>query len=164
MRLSSSETADLLKRLGDERRTEVLPAEDEFAMEDMIPDTDVVVTSTVGGYIKRVTVDTFRAQNRGGRGVVGISNLKREDVVSKFFVATTHQHVLFFTNKGPCVSSARLRNSRYDAPSARYGVGQSLDLAAGRASDGRLPDFEFRRRALSRHGDAPRRHQEIATF
>ncbi len=98
--LIKSETADIVKRLGDARRTEVLPAEDEFAMEDMIPDTDVVVTSTVGGYIKRVSVDTFRAQNRGGRGVVGIANLKREDVVSKFFVATTHQHVMFFTNKG----------------------------------------------------------------
>lgn len=109
--LIKGETADLLKRLGDERRTQVLPAEDEFAMEDMIPDIDVVVTSTVGGYIKRVTVDTFRAQNRGGRGVVGISNLKREDVVSKFFVATTHQHIMFFTNKG---RAYRLRT--YEVP------------------------------------------------
>ena len=95
-----SETEDVKKRFGDKRRTEIIPMEDEFAIEDMIPDTEVVVTSTVGGYIKRVTVDTFRAQNRGGRGVVGISNLKREDVVQNFFIATTHQHILFFTNKG----------------------------------------------------------------
>ena len=95
-----SETEDVKKRFGDARRTQIVPMEDEFAIEDMIPDTEVVVTSTVGGYIKRVTVDTFRAQNRGGRGVVGISNLKREDVVQNFFVATTHQHILFFTNKG----------------------------------------------------------------
>ncbi len=58
------------------------------------------MTYTVGGYIKRVTVDTFRTQSRGGRGVTGISNLKREDVVRNFFVTKTHDHVLFFTNKG----------------------------------------------------------------
>jgi DNA gyrase subunit A len=60
----------------------------------------VVVTYTVGGYIKRVSVDTFKTQNRGGRGVIGISNLKREDVVRNFFITKTHDHVLFFTNKG----------------------------------------------------------------
>ena len=95
-----TEALDLKKRFGDERRTEVAPAEDEFSIEELIPDTDVVVTYTVGGYIKRVSVDTFRAQNRGGRGVIGIANLKREDVVRNFFMATTHQHVLFFTNRG----------------------------------------------------------------
>ena len=95
-----SESLDLKKRLGDERRTLIVPAENEFAIEDFIADTDVVVTSTVGGYIKRVSVDTFRAQNRGGRGVTGIANLKKEDVVQNFFIATTHQHILFFTNKG----------------------------------------------------------------
>ena len=95
-----SEALDLKKRFGDERRTEIAPAEDEFSIEELIPDTDVVVTYTVGGYIKRVSIDTFRAQQRGGRGVVGIANLKREDVVRNFFMATTHQHVLFFTNRG----------------------------------------------------------------
>jgi DNA gyrase subunit A len=94
------ESLDLKKRFGDERKTQIVPLDAEFNMEDFIADTPVVVTSTVGGYIKRVSVDTFRAQNRGGRGVVGIANLKREDVVSNFFMATTHQHVLFFTNKG----------------------------------------------------------------
>ena len=95
-----TEALDLKKRFGDERRTEIAPAEDEFSIEELIPDIDVVVTYTVGGYIKRVSVDTFRAQNRGGRGVIGISHLKREDVVRNFFMATTHQHVLFFTNRG----------------------------------------------------------------
>jgi DNA gyrase subunit A len=69
-------------------------------MEQLVPNVDVVVTYTVGGYIKRVSVDTFRTQNRGGRGVTGISNLKREDVVRNFFMTKTHDHVLFFTNKG----------------------------------------------------------------
>ncbi len=95
-----SETLDVKKRFGDERRTDVQPAEDEISMEQLVPNVDVVVTYTVGGYIKRVSVDTFRTQNRGGRGVTGISNLKREDVVRNFFVTKTHDHVLFFTNKG----------------------------------------------------------------
>jgi DNA gyrase subunit A len=95
-----SEALDLKKRFGDERRTTIGHAEDELDLEDIIPDTATVVTSTVGGYIKRVSVDTFRAQNRGGRGVIGISNLKKEDVVQNFFMTTTHKTVLFFTNKG----------------------------------------------------------------
>jgi DNA gyrase subunit A len=117
-----TEAVDLKKRFGDERRTQIFPAEDEFAIEDMIPDTEVVVTSTVGGYIKRVSVDTFRAQNRGGRGVTGIANLKKEDVVQNFFTATTHQHILFFTNKG---RAYRLR--AYEIPdSTRQARGTAL--------------------------------------
>jgi DNA gyrase subunit A len=95
-----SEAADLKKRFGDERRTDIVPAEDEISVEQLVPNVDVVVTYTVGGYIKRVSVDTFRTQNRGGRGVIGIANLKREDVVRNFFITKTHDHVLFFTNKG----------------------------------------------------------------
>ncbi|MBV9718844.1 MAG: DNA gyrase subunit A [Candidatus Eremiobacteraeota bacterium] len=95
-----NEALDLKKRFGDERRTTIEPAEDEISIEQITPNIDVVVTYTVGGYIKRVTVDTFRTQSRGGRGVTGISNLKREDVVSNFFVTKTHDHVLFFTNMG----------------------------------------------------------------
>ncbi len=94
------ETLDVKKRFGDERRTSIEPAEDELSIEQITPNIDVVVTYTVGGYIKRVTLDTFRTQSRGGRGVTGISNLKREDVVSNFFITKTHDHVLFFTNKG----------------------------------------------------------------
>src|SRR4029078_4022341 len=95
-----ADAADIKKRFGDERRTIIMAAEGEFSIADMVADTPVVITVTAGGYIKRVSVDTFRQQNRGGRGVVGIGNLKREDVVRNFFVATTHQTVLFFTNKG----------------------------------------------------------------
>jgi DNA gyrase subunit A len=94
------ETLELKRRYGDERRTSIEAAENEISMEQLIPNVDVVVTYTVGGYIKRVGVDTFRTQNRGGRGVTGISNLKREDVVRNFFMTKTHDHVLFFTNKG----------------------------------------------------------------
>jgi DNA gyrase subunit A len=117
-----TETLDIRKRFGDARRTPVEALEGELSIEDIIADTDVVITSTVGGYIKRVSVDTFRQQNRGGRGVVGISNLKKEDVVANFFVATTHQHVLFFTNKG---RAYRLR--AYEIPdSTRQARGTAL--------------------------------------
>jgi DNA gyrase subunit A len=117
-----TETLDVRKRLGDERRTPVEALEGELSIEDIIADTEVVITSTVGGYIKRVSVDTFRQQNRGGRGVVGIANLKKEDVVANFFVATTHQHVLFFTNKG---RAYRLR--AYEIPdSTRQARGTAL--------------------------------------
>jgi DNA gyrase subunit A len=95
-----SEALDVKKRFGDERRTAIEPAEDEISIEQITPNIDVVVTYTVGGYFKRVTLDTFRTQSRGGRGVTGISNLKREDVVRNFFITKTHDHVLFFTNKG----------------------------------------------------------------
>jgi DNA gyrase subunit A len=100
LEIVKGETLELKRRYGDERRTAIEAAENEISMEQLIPNVDVVVTYTVGGYIKRVGVDTFRTQNRGGRGVTGISNLKREDVVRNFFMTKTHDHVLFFTNKG----------------------------------------------------------------
>ncbi len=120
--LIASDSADIKKRFGDGRRTLIVPLEDELNMLDVIPDTPVVVTSTVGGYIKRVSVDTFRAQNRGGRGVVGIANLKREDVVQNFFMTSTHEFVMFFTNKG---RAYRLR--AYEIPdSTRQARGTAL--------------------------------------
>ena len=120
--LVRSDSEDIKKRFGDPRRTQIVPLEDELNILDVIPDTPVVVTSTVGGYIKRVSVDTFRSQNRGGRGVIGIANLKREDVVQNFFMTSTHQHVLFFTNKG---RAYRLR--AYEIPdSTRQSRGTAL--------------------------------------
>ena len=117
-----ADSLDIKKRFGDERRTTIVPLEDELNMLDVIPDTPVVVTSTVGGYIKRVSVDTFRAQNRGGRGVVGIANLKREDVVQNFFMTSTHEFVMFFTTKG---RAYRLR--AYEIPdSTRQARGTAL--------------------------------------
>ncbi|HXN09247.1 MAG TPA: DNA gyrase subunit A [Candidatus Acidoferrales bacterium] len=93
------EVVSLKKKFGDKRRTQIVEAEGEFEIEDLIADTEVVVTVSAGGYIKRVNVDTFRSQNRGGRGVMGLA-LKKEDVVRHIFSASTHQHVLFFTNRG----------------------------------------------------------------
>ncbi|MBV8170858.1 MAG: DNA gyrase subunit A [Candidatus Eremiobacteraeota bacterium] len=93
------EIVALKKRFADKRRTQIVEAEGEFAIEDLIPDQPVVITATAGGYIKRQNVDVFRAQNRGGRGISGLA-LKKEDVVRFLFSATTHQHILFFSNRG----------------------------------------------------------------
>ena len=84
---------------GDERRTEIFPFDGDMSMEDLIPEEDVVVTITRGGYAKRTRVDQYRSQKRGGKGVRGAS-LRGEDVVEHFFTTTTHHWLLFFTNLG----------------------------------------------------------------
>ena len=86
-------------KYGDERRTEILDVEDEIDIEDLIEEEDCCYTLSNAGYIKRLPVDTYRTQRRGGRGVSGQS-LKEEDYVKNLFIASTHDYVLFFTNTG----------------------------------------------------------------
>ncbi|MGO4604277.1 DNA gyrase subunit A [Terrabacter sp. 2YAF2] len=95
----SEELADIVERYGDERRTTIVPFDGDMSMEDLIPEEDVVVTITRGGYAKRTRVDQYRSQKRGGKGVRGTS-LRGEDVVEHFFTTTTHHWLLFFTNLG----------------------------------------------------------------
>ena len=95
----SEELAELVDKYGDERRTQILPFDSDMSMEDLIPEEDVVVTITRGGYAKRTRTDQYRAQKRGGKGVRGAS-LRADDVVEHFFTTTTHQWLLFFTNQG----------------------------------------------------------------
>jgi DNA gyrase subunit A len=94
-----TELSDLIAKYGDERRTQIVASEGDFSAEDLIPDNDVVVTITRGGYSKRTTADLYKSQRRGGRGVKGAA-LKQDDVVDHFFVASTHDWLLFFTNQG----------------------------------------------------------------
>jgi DNA gyrase subunit A len=94
-----TELTDLVAKYGDERRTQLVASEGDFSAEDLIPDNDVVVTITRGGYSKRTTADLYKSQRRGGRGVKGAA-LKQDDVVDHFFVASTHDWLLFFTNQG----------------------------------------------------------------
>jgi DNA gyrase subunit A len=94
-----SELTDLTAKYGDERRTQIVASEGDFSAEDLIPDQDVVVTITRGGYAKRTNADLYKSQRRGGRGVKGAA-LKQDDVVDHFFVASTHDWLLFFTNQG----------------------------------------------------------------
>jgi DNA gyrase subunit A len=94
-----TELEELVSKYGDERRTQIVASEGDFSAEDLIPDQDVVVTITRGGYSKRTMADLYRSQRRGGRGVKGAA-LKEDDVVDHFFVASTHDWLLFFTNQG----------------------------------------------------------------
>ncbi len=93
------ELADLVEKYGDARRTTIVPFDGEMSIEDLIPQDDVVVTITRGGYAKRTRTDAYRSQRRGGKGVRG-AQLREADVVDHFFVTTTHHWLLFFTNLG----------------------------------------------------------------
>jgi DNA gyrase subunit A len=94
-----NELVELVTKYGDERRTQIIASEGDFSAEDLIPDQDVVLTITRGGYSKRTMAELYRSQRRGGRGVKGAA-LKEDDVVDHFFVASTHDWLLFFTNQG----------------------------------------------------------------
>ena len=110
--LIKEDLLDIKKKYGDERRTTFMAAEGEFVAEDLIKDEDVVVTMSHYGYIKRMTVDTYRAQKRGGRGITGMQT-KQDDFVEQMFIASTHNTIMFFTNKGKVY-----RLKCYDVPEA----------------------------------------------
>ena len=96
----SDELAEIVAKYGDERRTHIMPGFDgDMAVEDLIPEEEMVVTVTRGGYVKRTRSDNYRSQHRGGKGVKG-AQLRADDVVDHFFVTTTHHWLLFFTNMG----------------------------------------------------------------
>jgi DNA gyrase subunit A len=96
----ADELADVVNRYGDDRRTQIMPGFDgDVSMEDLIPEEEMVVTLTAGGYIKRTRSDNYRIQHRGGKGVKG-ANLRADDVVQNFIVSTTHHWLMFFTNTG----------------------------------------------------------------
>jgi DNA gyrase subunit A len=97
--LIKEELAEIRKKHADARRTKLKAEEGEFDVEDLIAEEDVVITVTRAGYVKRLAMDSFRRQGRGGRGVRG-QNLKEEDVVTNVFTTTTHHWLLFFTTKG----------------------------------------------------------------
>ncbi len=101
MNIIKEELLDLKKKYGDERRTEIAEEEEEFTIEDLIAEEDMVITITHSGYIKRLSVTQYRRQSRGGRGVIGIET-KEEDFVEHLFIASTHNYILFFTPKGRC--------------------------------------------------------------
>jgi DNA gyrase subunit A len=95
----SDELATVVDRYGDDRRTQIVPADGDLSMEDLIPDEDVVVTITRGGYAKRTKSDLYRSQRRGGKGVRG-ATLRGADIVEHFFSTRNHHWLLFFTNAG----------------------------------------------------------------
>jgi len=97
--LVKDELLEMRKKYGDARRTEIKAEEGDFDIEDLIAEEDVIITVTRTGYVKRVPVETYKRQLRGGRGVIG-ANLKEDDIISQAFTTTTHHWLLVFTNRG----------------------------------------------------------------
>ncbi|WP_432951187.1 DNA gyrase subunit A [Kribbella sp. CA-253562] len=93
------ELAEIVEKFGDERRTKIIAADGDLSVQDLVPDEDVVVTITRGGYAKRTKTDLYRVQNRGGKGVRG-ATMRAEDEIGHFFATTNHHWMLFFTTKG----------------------------------------------------------------
>ncbi|MFJ8685975.1 DNA gyrase subunit A [Micromonospora wenchangensis] len=120
-KIVSEELSEIVAKWGDERRTKIVPFDGEVSMEDLIAREDVVVTITRTGYAKRTKVDLYRSQRRGGKGVSG-ATLRQDDIVSHFFVCSTHDWILFFTNKGRVY-----RAKAYELPEAsRVAKGQHV--------------------------------------
>ena len=101
MSIIKTELLEMKEQYGDQRRTEIIPVNSDFSMEDMIAEEEVVLTITHEGYIKRTALNTYRTQRRGGRGVQGAAS-KEKDFVEHLFIANTHNYMLFFTDRGKC--------------------------------------------------------------
>ena len=115
------ELTEIVEKHGDDRRSRIIAAEGEVSMEDLIAEEDVVVTISNGGYAKRTKTELYRAQRRGGKGIIG-AQLRQDDVVEHFFVTTTHHWLLFFTDKGRVY-----RAKAYELPeAARSARGQHV--------------------------------------
>ncbi len=115
------ELAEIKKKYGSERKTQLSPDEGDLQLEDLIAEDDVVVTVTKSGYVKRLPVDTYRQQKRGGKGMQGV-NLKDDDYVEHLFIASTHSYMLFFSNKGKVY-----RKKVYELPEAsRHARGNAI--------------------------------------
>ena len=99
LNIIKEELIEIKEKFGDDRRTEIKPNFDEIEIEELIKEEDVVITLTKQGYIKRIPSDTYKVQNRGGKGVVALTT-KEDDYVDSLFVTSTHSLILFFTNKG----------------------------------------------------------------
>lgn len=101
LQIIKDETSELAKKYGDDRRTEIQDAAEELTVEDLIAEEDMVITISHLGYVKRLSVTAYRRQQRGGKGVIGIET-KEEDFAEYLFIASTHDYIMFFSNKGRC--------------------------------------------------------------
>ncbi len=136
------ELAELNKKFGDERRTELMGEVEELEMEDLIQVEDVVITISHSGYIKRLPVSSYRKQHRGGKGVTG-AGMKEEDFIEDLFIASTHDNLLFFTDKGKAYAL-----KVYDIPQAgRTAKGKAivnmLSISSGEKITSSIPVKDF---------------------
>ncbi len=121
LNLIKEELIEIKEQSGDERRSQIVPSMDEIDIEDLIEKEDVIITLTHQGYIKRLPEDTYKTQRRGGKGITGLST-KNEDFVENLFITSTHDTLLFFTNKGRVYSK-----KAYEIPEAsRHARGMAI--------------------------------------
>jgi DNA gyrase subunit A len=136
MRIIAEELADIRKEFADERRTQIIEAEGDFSIEDLIVEEDVLVTVTHGGYIKRTPVSVYRTQRRGGRGKIG-AGASAEDLVEHLVAVGTHDRLLFFTNAGKVYEK-----KAYELPEGgRASRGRSIANLLSLANDETLSAF-----------------------
>jgi DNA gyrase subunit A len=143
LEIIKKELTDLREKYGDKRRTVIMESEGEIMDEDLIPRENVVVTISNTGYIKRQPVDTYRTQRRGGMGVMGMET-KEEDYVVDLFVSSTHDNIMFFTNRGRVYS---LKVYEIPAAASRQARGKAivnlLNLQPGELVNAMIPIKEF---------------------
>jgi DNA gyrase subunit A len=142
MGIIKEELVAIKTKYSDKRRTRINPEEEELDIEDLIAEEDIVITVTHRGYIKRIPLTTYRSQKRGGRGITGLTT-REDDFVELLFVATTHHHLVFFTNKG---KGYRLKG--YEIPEAgRTARGTAmvnlLPLAKGESVTAIIPVVDY---------------------
>ena len=161
LELIKTELQEVSDRYGDERRTQIAPSEDDIDIEDLIADQQMVISITNSGYIKSLPLATYRAQRRGGVGVIGM-DMKDEDYIEHLFVSSTHDYLLFFTNRGKVY-----RSKVYDLPEmgrtgkGRY-LGNVLPLREGERVQSVLATRDFTEAPLPRLRDPQRHGQEDA--
>src|SRR4051794_20107870 len=142
LELIKTELKEVSERYGDERRTKIAPSEDDIDIEDLIADQQMVISITNSGYIKSLPLATYRAQRRGGVGIIGM-DMKDEDFIEHLFVSSTHDYLLFFTNRGKVY-----RSKVYDLPEmsrtskGRY-LGNVLPLRDGERVQSVLATRDF---------------------
>lgn len=137
-----SELLDLKERFGDERRTKIKGSVVEIDNEDLIPVEEVVVTITNSGYIKRLPVDTYSQQRRGGKGIMGMET-KDEDFVTDIFIASTHDYILFFTTKGRVHWQKVYEIPEGSRQSRGKAIVNLLELGDGESVTAMIPVSEF---------------------
>lgn len=137
-----SELLDLKERFGDERRTKIKGSVVEIDNEDLIPVEEVVVTITNSGYIKRLPVDTYSQQRRGGKGIMGMET-KDEDFVTDIFIASTHDYILFFTTKGRVYWQKVYEIPEGSRQSRGKAIVNLLELGDGESVTAMIPVSEF---------------------
>ena len=142
-KIVGDELDEIVAKYGDDRRTKILPYSGEMNVEDLIPEENVVVTVTHSGFIKRTKADEYRAQHRGGKGIKG-AKLREDDVVDHFFLTSTHNWLLFFTNKGRVYrlkayelpEGSRDSKGQHVANLLQFGPGESIQTVLS------IPNYE----------------------